>query len=146
MGHKASQSGTGAMGAGRPKIGREDDGDIFDGTGDYKPVNPKVDVAMRISGLLYKAQQSTYAAEDELSAFNNLMVTKETLRAAQEAANAWTALWQEMNRRAPVEDGSASKPQPSIAAPSPEPIPAVDPWEGLDIPPSLRRAPKEVAA
>src|SRR5262249_60192568 len=60
--------------------------------------------------------------------------------------NAWTALWQEMNRRAPVEDGSASKPQPNIAAPSPEPIPAVDPWEGLDIPPSLRRAPKEVAA
>jgi hypothetical protein len=41
-----------------------------------------------------------------------------------------------------VEDGSVSKPQPSIAAPSPEPTPAFDPWDGLDIPDYLRRAPK----
>jgi len=69
------------------------------------------------------------------------------LKAAQEAANAWTALWQKMNRRAPVEDGSASKPQPSLAAPSPEPDPAVDRWDGLDIPKPLRRdPPKEVVA
>jgi hypothetical protein len=41
-----------------------------------------------------------------------------------------------------VEGGGVSKPQPSIAAPSPEPAPAVDPWDGLDIPDYLRRAPK----
>src|SRR5262249_54398704 len=45
-----------------------------------------------------------------------------------------------------VEDGSVSKPQPSIAAPSREPALAVDPWDGLDIPDCLRRVPKALTS
>ena len=109
-------------------------------------IDREADTSCRIRGLLYRAQQSTFAAEEELDEFNELVCTEETREAVTNAAKAWAALLQEMNRRAPVEGGSVSKPQPSIAAPSHEPAPAVDPWDGLDIPDCLRRAPKAVTS
>jgi hypothetical protein len=115
----------------------EKEDSFLDDDGDFAPVDPAADDACRIRGFLYRAQQSTFAAEaDELK---GLVCTSEMVEAARKVITAWTALLQEMNRRAPVEDGSASKPQPNIATPSPEPASAIDPWDGLDIPASLRR-------
>jgi hypothetical protein len=123
-----------------------DDDGFLDDRGHFAAIDQEADIRCRIRGLLFKAQQSTFAAEDELDEFNELVCTEETREAVTNAAKAWAALLQEMNRRAPVEGGSVSKPQPSIAAPSHEPAPAVDPWDGLDIPDCLRRAPKAVTS
>jgi ParB-like chromosome segregation protein Spo0J len=118
--------------------------DFLDDRGSFAAIDREADIACRIRGLLYRAQQSTFAAEEELEEFNELVCTEETRGAVTKAAEAWAALSRKMNRRAPVEDGGVSKPQPSIAAPSHEPAPAVDPWDRLDIPDYLRRVPKAV--
>jgi len=125
----------------------DDDDDAFlDDRGHIAAIDQEADIACRIRGLLFRARQSTFAAEEELEEFNDLVCTEETREAVTKAAKTWAALLQEMNRRAPVEDGSASKPQPSIPAPSHDPAPAVDPWDGLEIPDSLRRVPKAVTS
>jgi len=65
--------------------------------------------------------------------------------AAHEAVRAWTEVCNLME----IANGDGrpvSKPEPSSATPSLEPAPAIDPWDGLDIPECLRRAPKAAAS
>jgi len=53
-----------------------DDESFFDDTGDFKPADPNADMGCRRRGFLFKAQQSTFAAEDELSIFTDLICTR----------------------------------------------------------------------
>jgi hypothetical protein len=61
---------------------------FLDDSGDYAPADPKADAAARIRGFLYRAQQSTFAAETDK--LKGLTVTEAMLAAAQEAARAWS--------------------------------------------------------
>jgi len=131
-----------------------DDDEFLDpNTGKLVPVDLEADAAGRTRSYFFSARESIFAAQEQKTNIDSLDKTEEMIDAAKQVvslwsellkqmdAEAWTALLQELNSRALV-DGGVSKPQPSIAAPSPDPAPAVDPWDGLDIPDYLRCAPK----
>jgi ParB-like chromosome segregation protein Spo0J len=107
------------------------DDQFLDDEGNYAPVDPAADAACRIRGFLYRAQQSTFAAEaDDLK---NIVCTKEIVEAAENAAKAWTTLARELRQNIEeIEEGESQT--------------AND--DRLDIPEFLRRdvPPKEVAA
>ena len=73
----------------------EEDELYLDDEGNYTKLPSDISQAARERGFMYRAQQSTFAAEDILR-MKDLHVTQEMLEAADKVIAAWTRLRQQM--------------------------------------------------